>query len=676
MTPHRTAALPALAVLLAAAAGAQPVVTPTPDAPGDLEEAGPYTISNSFETGHRFAEVAGNEDAYRSSVNYGNGLRLFEGELRIHSKEGRGTLFDEFSFNTQGAGRDPYQSHIVRAEKHKYFRYDMQFRIVNYNNRLPSLWNGEQGVNSERIFQNHNLTLFPGSRIEVLLGFDRNKHTGPSFTSQGLNTSIGEFDADNFVRMRRRIRQVNNQYRAGVNFQVFGLAVTFQQALDNYKEDPVFADASQVPGVVDNVQPVERLRRDEPIHGNTPVTSVAIRTEKERLLNFHGRYVYSSGERNFILSEDLAAAGPGAAAPTLRHTFILGDADRKQGTGDLTVTLLPNPKWAVTNTTSINDTRISGASAFLETTVFTNEFVEFEMLDIRHITNSTEVNFRPVPKLSLYGGFHFTTRRIRTRNILDFPEFQFDSELAEQDNDIHSTVGGVRWRPLRGLRMSFDFEVGDADNPFTPIAEREFHNEAARIQWRKNGLLLGFTFKNAQNDNNFSLINHSSTSRQFSAQGAWSHPTGKFTLDANYAKIEINTASGIFNFFDGSEEAPRAANLYISNLHTFYFGSRIAPRERFTFYLGYSISKDTGADRDLTFAEGVEPNFPDFGFDGVNFFNSFPLTYQSPQARLSVRLNKLVELNLGWQFYNYEERFSGAQNFNAHVGYSSLRWTF
>jgi hypothetical protein len=78
----------------------------------------------------------------------------------------------------------------------------------------------------------------------------------------------------------------------------------------------------------------------------------------------------------------------------------------------------------------------------------------------------------------------------------------------------------------------------------------------------------------------------------------------------------------------------------------------------------------------LPFAPGFEPAYPNFGFDGTNFFNSFPLTYQSPLARLSVGLHRKLSWNFGWQFYSYDELAVSNQNYNAHVGYSSFRWSF
>ena len=601
-------------------------------------------------------------------------MRLFEGQLRINTQEGKGSFFDEFAFNTFGAGNDPYQSSTLRIEKNALYRYDMQFRIVKYFNRLPSLLNGEHGVDSERVFQTHDLTLFPGTKFEVLLGYDRHNYTGPGFSSEGIR-SVGAFQKDQFIRLTNNLRRLNNQYRAGVNVRAAGLAITFMQAFDNYKEDTEYGDGSVFPTQVANVQPVESLRRDEPIHGNTPVTSIAIRTENEHLVGFHGRYVYASGSRNFVLSEDVTALDPALGLSTLRQTVILGDARRKQGSGDFTVTVMPSDSWTITNTTSINNSRIGGDAALFETSLFTTEFLRLEELGVRHISNATEVNFRPVPKFGLYGAYRFSTRRIRTRELFQFPGSDFEVPTADQENDIRSGVGGLRVHPVRGLRISFDAEVGRADRPLTPISEREFHNEAARVQWRKKGFVFGTSFKSAVNDNSASLINHSYTSRQFGVNTSWTQKDGRFTVDANYTKLDLNTASGIFNFLPATEPGVERRSFYTSNLHTVYFGSRIQARPRLTFYLGYSLAKDTGDGRSPSYSSGVAPGYPNFSFDG-DFYNSFPLSYQSPLARLSVQLNKVLSWNFGWQFYNYSEEFIGQQNYHAHVGYSSFRWTF
>ena len=666
--------VPILAVTLARA---QPLVTPTPDMPDEIEKAGDYTISNSFEVGYRMSDVSGNHDVYRSSVNFGSGVRLFEGQLRINAKEGKATLIDNLSFHTMGQGEDPYQFTRLEIEKNRWFRYGMQLRVNRFFNRLPALWSGERGQWSERTFQNHDLRLFPDSRFEVLLGYDRNSQTGPGFGSEGINRDFGAFRNENFLRLTRDLRRQNNQYRAGFDTRVAGLAITFMQALDNYKEDTVYGDGSRFGSLSPNVQPVDSLQRNEPIHGNTPVTSVAIRTENEHKIGFQGRYVYASGNRHFILSEDITAVNSDLNLSSFRQTFIVGDAQRKQGNGDFTVTFMPTDRWTISNTTSVNNTRISGDSTFVEVTASTNRFQDFEHLGIRHISNASEVNFQAHRKFGLYGAYRFSRRRIQSRENFFTTGFDFVGELFEQSSDINSGVGGFRWRPRPELRVSFDAEFGKADLPFTPRSDREFHSETVRVQWRKNGFLLGGSFKSRENDNSAMLINHSTTSRHFGFNGSWAHPGGKLTLDGGYAKLELDTASGIFNFFPEGETPAESRSFYTMNLHTVYFSTRLQPRKRLSVYLAYNLSNDTGDGRSRpSFAAGLDPTYPNFSFDGANFYNSFPLTYQSPSARVSVSLHEHLSWNLGWQYYGYSERFIGDQNYHAHVSYSSLRWSF
>jgi len=58
---------------------------------------------------------------------------------------------------------------------------------------------------------------------------------------------------------------------------------------------------------------------------------------------------------------------------------------------------------------------------------------------------------------------------------------------------------------------------------------------------------------------------------------------------------------------------------------------------------------------------------------------TFPLWYQSPMARISVRLHEKLRWNFGYQYYGYKEEFglnSVNENFRANTGYTSLLWSF
>ena len=661
-------ALPAALLAAAMAFGQQPV-TSSGDLRAGSREVGGYSVSNSVEAGYRFAEVGGDTDLYRAGVNYGDGMRLFDARVRVDSLDGKGVL-DGFSLRSAGAPADPYQAHTVRAERDGVFRYEMQYRLNRYHNLLPTLWRGEHGLRTERSLQAHDLTLRPGTGFELLLGYDRNSRAGPGFASEGVADSFLGFDARNFLRFRTDLRQRNNQYRGGFSARFAGLALTVLHAVDLYEEGGRSFDAAGVPSAASNIQPVESLSRSEPFHGRTPYTTAALRTQKERWIGFNARYVYSSGYRNSTLLESLTVSDPAANASTLRETFVVGDADRKQSSGDLTVVLLPSPRWTVTNTTSFHNTRIDGQAAFLETGLYDNEFMSFEHLGIRRVSNAAEASFRPVRQFSIYGAHRHSERRIRSSGALRFGDFGFGRELEAVDNGIRSGAAGVRWVPGGGLRASFDFEAGRADRPLAPTSERRFHNESARVRWRGKSLTAGGFFRRRLNDNPTELLAYSSKSQAQGLHASWVDSDAGWVVDASYSLLDMDVSASILNLFDlgGPSRPDRGRSVYGSRIHNLHLSVRAIPREGVTLSAGYSLTKDLGARR----GDPASSESQGFAFDGTTIVSGLPMTYQSPQCRLSIRVRENLAWNVGWQYYGYAERFAGLRGYRAHVGYTSL----
>src|SRR5690606_26262449 len=93
-----------------------------------------YNILNSTEVGYRFASIGGNEQQYRSAVNYYNGLRVLGSSLTLNSLDGRGRLFDQLRLTTQGLGNDPYESVNFRVAKNSIYSYDLLWRQNDYYN--------------------------------------------------------------------------------------------------------------------------------------------------------------------------------------------------------------------------------------------------------------------------------------------------------------------------------------------------------------------------------------------------------------------------------------------------------------------------------------------------------------------------------------------------------------
>jgi hypothetical protein len=277
--------------------------------------------------------------------------------------------------------------------------------------------------------------------------------------------------------------------------------------------------------------------------------------------------------------------------------------------------------------------------------------------------------------VSLYGGYHYSDRQIRSTELLNFPEFPgpFQGIATEQSDHINSGLAGLRLKPLKPLTIILESELSFANHPFTPIADRNFHALRGRVQYKAKNLLLSAAYLQDYNTNSVSLSIHSSRARSYSFNASWT-PHSWFSLDAGYSKLHLNTVSGIA-FFAGGQEIQGLNSIYISNIHAANLGARFAIKKRADLYLGYTITRDAGDGRSAPVAPGIT----DPSTLLLSPAQTFPVNYQSPLARLSVRISPKVRWNLGWQFYNYHEDFQLfplSQNYHAHTGYSSVLWSF
>ena len=89
------------------------------------EDAGGYTIISSLEFGYRGKRIDGDQNKYRSDLNYTAGPRAFDSTFLMKAKEGKGGLFDTFLVTTTGWGGDPNGQLRVTAEKPFTSRYGL-----------------------------------------------------------------------------------------------------------------------------------------------------------------------------------------------------------------------------------------------------------------------------------------------------------------------------------------------------------------------------------------------------------------------------------------------------------------------------------------------------------------------------------------------------------------------
>ena len=637
---------------------AQQVVAPTPEPVGPPrgEDVGNYNVTQSFETGYRFALTDGDVAKYRADVNYGDGIRLLGSSLTVDSKDGHGDIFDQIRLNTLGLGNDPYQSASLEIEKNGLYRYDMLWRLDNFYNPGLVGANRLDQMDTSRRLQDHDLTLFPQSHFKVRLGYSRDNQTGPALSS------VQEFNAAGAVYpLFMDVRRAWNEYRLGVEGEFAGFKITLQHRWDFFKDDTGFANDSTL----------AQFSRSNPYHGRAPGWFGDLVT-KRKYWAMNARMTYVGGQGDFALNELAAITGVGST-PT-QQVLVSGNAQRPELAGDLSLSVYPTDRLTVVNNTSVHGTRIVGNSEY---TLFNNltglsANVNFDYFGIRTVANATDLNYRVTNWIGFFAGYHYSDRLITTVDGFAVTGPLTDFTFGRSDH-MNSGIVGVQIRPVKPFTIRLDGEVGHDNQPLTPISERDYHTLGGRADYRTRRFQASATYSQVYNVNSPSPLSpFSSHSRDYSANASWT-PNDRFGFDASYMKLHLDTVSGLAFFADSVLQT--FPTIYISNIHAANLGAHFSPVPRVNLFVEYTITKDTGDGRNA-------PVLPGTTGAAQTLFNSvetFPLTYQSPLARLSIRITPKIRWNAGWQFYNYHEEFgllSVSQNYRAHTGYTSVLWSF
>jgi len=657
---------------------AQQPVAPTTEQSGPVrgEDRGGYNVTNSVEFGYRWSLVGGDLGEYRSDVNYRNGLRLLGGSFSINSKDGHGHYFDQILLNVLGLGNDPYQSATLRIQKNGLYRYDMNWRLNDYYNPGLTVAGGLHLLDTVRRLQDHELLLLPQSHYRLRLGYSRNTQDGPALST------AQEFDANGvglpvFENVQRRW----NEYRLGGDIDFAGFKFTVMRRWDFFTEQSADHGIGSVSGpsigVAGDPTVLNAFSRTAPQKGRNPGWLGNLLANHKRWA-VNARASYTHGHNDFSLGE-IATGISRFGTDANRQIVVSGTGDRPFVAGDLNLSILPVSSLTIVNTTSANSLRINGPSSYTEIANGANfgESLYFRYLGIRRVTNSTDANLRVNKWLGIYAGFHYTDRLVTTVEGFSLPAVAGSAsrDTYLNSNTLKSGTFGVRLRPVKPLTANLEGEVGRADNPLTPVSDRNYHAINGHVGYRTRRLQLSTSYKQVYNLNApVAFTAFGSHSRNYAASASYS-PKDWFSFDATYMKLHLDTSSGI-NYYVGlgsRNSLESALSLYRSNIHAATLGVRLDLKRKADLYFGYSITDDTGGDR-----VAIDPSTTLAG-PLLSSVQTFPLTYQSPSARLSVRITPKVRWNAGFQFYNYNEKFhlfSYNQDFHANTGYTSVLWSF
>jgi len=420
-------------------------------------------------------------------------------------------------------------------------------------------------------------------------------------------------------------------------------------------------------------------------------------------LDITGRIIYSKAESNYSLLEAFTGRNwnpritgfppsPPAATPNILNLGqynLTGNSERPNWLGDVGLTFLATNKFRLSNTFRVETFEITGDALFsdffsltrgtrTDTIGFSGQNVNTRT-DYRKIQNTIEGDYQFNRDYSIHFGYRYGRRRV-TEEISGFnlganaPTALVPASDTEENN-THAILGGFKARPASDWTIYFDAEHGTADNVFTRIGNYDYTNIRAKTRFKPTsriGLNFAVIAKNNANPSEIAGVSLedfgvSIKSRIFTSSLDWT-ATSNFSISTGYNYHWITSKSTIDYFFN-SVAHPGGLSLYYARNNFFFVETvaRLAPRA--TLFTAYRINKDNGQGNRL-----ADPT----GRPGT-LIASYPMSYQSPEARLAIKLHDRLDWNVGYQYYNYnEDPIVGPrpQNYHAHLPYTSLRLYF
>ncbi len=660
----------------------------------------------------------------------------------MRSKDGKGGLFDTLLVTSSGWGADPNGSMRINVEKPKWYRFEGSYRRFKYfrylNNFANPNWifspttfsvppnpvTGYHGYNTSTQFGDFDLTILPKNEtIRFTVGYSPERYSGPFFSTyhQGGN----EFQLFSHARTR------SNDFRIGADGRVGPIDWTFLQGFRRFRDDS-FVDNTAFINANPAAARFTSFNRNEPTRGSVDYTRASIHTLVAKKLDVTGSIIHSSATSNSTFFENMTGTNfntriTGQLAPP--NVLIVGQynipstAKRPNTVGNIGLTILATNKFRISNTFRVEDFTIDGMANFNDlfsvqrgTTIDTRAFANLGVIkttQYRKYQNTIEGDYQFNKNYSVHFGYRYTNRRDHqtlTGYALNSNAPTVLTPVAAcpapsvtcavddlETNHTNAFLGGFKARPKKNWTIYFDAEHGTADNVFTRIGNYNYTNIRAKSRYapnRKVNLNLALITRNNSNPSEIAGVSVSDFGvntklRTFTSSVDWA-ANPRLSLSMGYNYNWVNSDSVIDYFY----QVPPAVTtfhhfghaLYFQRNNFFFIDATATLARRMTLYTSYRINRDNGQGGRLS-----DPTGGTFVSSGTfttvlggTLITSYPMSFQSPEARLAIRLNRRLDWNLGYQYYNYNESkfpstFPGSprpQNYHAHQPYMSLRLYF
>jgi hypothetical protein len=650
---QKPAAAPAAQQPAASAPAAQQPAASTPATPPAKTGV---IWSGDVDLGFReMTGIGGDNQTYRTVVDLGDGVRIFDFNLNIESRTRK--YFDKITLFGEGLGGDPETTVRLDAAKERLYDYYFNYRSINYFNYLPSFANPfldqdilltEQGSDVRRRFIDTELRLRPGTRIIPYLAFSHDSGSG-----SGITTFVAP---GNEYPALTSLNDGTNRYRAGVSFEYSRFHLTLEEGGTTFKDDQTAWDTTQELGnrpnpVLGQTLYLNSLLQSYRARGDGTFSRALFTYSPYSWVDVTGQFLYSLPHTDTdYYQNDTGNFFDQSTAEFLlmEQAALTSSAEAPHSSGSLNVVLRPIKRVRVLEAWMTDRYHDASAAMLSDLTTLTPQAL-LTLSDDRLTMNYSreEVN-------GLVDAFRWLMLRGGYRYIWGDSTVRADplvSPTPSESGALRQNVGlaGAEIRPFSKLRLNADLEIGRAGHSYFRTSLYNYEKGTVRARYQVlNSLQVTSTFTALYNNNptpgvNFDLESHAASLGFF-----WTPKNSKhISVLGEYTRATMYTDVG---YYLPSTQTP-ALSIYRENDH------------------------DATAMVELSPLSGKHAPRLSLGGSYFRSAGTRPEGYYQPLAKLSVPLGERVQLFSQWRWYSLTENYYIYEGFRTHIFETGLRFS-
>ncbi len=511
-------------------------------------------ITGNLDVGYRaIANISGDRNTYRSIVNLGEGVRLFNLDAVITPPEWK--FADRIEVNANYWGGDPYNTARVTARKLGVYDFYWNYRNIAYFNFLPSfadptsevggIFLNQNGFDTFKRINDAELIFRPGHRITPYLAFSRSGDRGTGTTNIVLQSN--EFTVPD------RIDSNVNIYRAGSRFNFGRYNLMLEAGGIAYDNDQTVM-IGRTPNFGNVTTPIlgqtlflNAGQQAFNINGSGIFTRGALTANPVPWADIYAQFEFSQLKTTTTFTENDAGNLVNLASVSFFNGLIQKAntlAKQPHPSAQIGGELRPFRRLRILEFISTDRLHNTGSEVLLNTMLFTGAQPTTQTVNAAELLvvnfNQQQLNllFDATPRLTLRVGHRYVWGDAKA------PEAFILGGQGTESATLRRNVAlaGATWRSPKKLRLTAEYEGSPGDRSFfrTSINEYQRGRVLARYQALPS-LTLTFQF-GILNNNNPAATRYSFQSRDTSISAYWAPNGGKrVSFIGEYARGTVSS---------------------------------------------------------------------------------------------------------------------------------------